>query len=57
MSDGDFNLMCMSAVGHDIDVSEVDQDTLAWFLDSDLTQVLQQVPRWSGRSCLESSQS
>ena len=47
----------MAAVGHDIDVSEVDQDTLAWFLDSDLTQVLQQVPRWSGRSCLESSQS
>ena len=33
MSDGDFDLMRMAAVGHDVDVSMVDQEALAWFLD------------------------
>ena len=33
MSDGDFDLMRMAAVGHDVDVSMVDQEALVWFLD------------------------
>jgi len=33
VSDGDFDLMRMAAVGHDVDVSMVDQEALVWFLD------------------------
>jgi hypothetical protein len=33
VSDGDFVLVRMAAVGHDVDVSMVDQEALAWFLD------------------------
>jgi len=32
--------MRMTAVGHNIDVSAVDHDTLAWFLDSDFAKGL-----------------
>jgi hypothetical protein len=40
VSDGDFDLMRMAAVGHNVDVSEVDQDALAWFLDSAFAKAL-----------------
>jgi hypothetical protein len=33
VSDGDFVRMRMAAVGHDVDVSDLNQDALAWFLD------------------------
>ena len=36
----DFVKMHMAAVGHDIDVSGVDQIALAWFLDSDFAKGL-----------------
>ena len=34
VSDGEFNLMRMAAVGHNVDVSDLNQDALAWFLES-----------------------
>jgi hypothetical protein len=40
VSDSDFNLMRMAAVGHYVDVSGVDQASLAWFLDCDFAEGL-----------------
>jgi hypothetical protein len=40
VSEGDFVKMRMAAVGHDVDVSGVDQAALAWFLDSDFAKGL-----------------
>jgi hypothetical protein len=40
VSDCDFNLMRMAAVGDNVDVSEVDQDTLARFLDCSFAKAL-----------------
>jgi hypothetical protein len=34
VSDGDFVRMRMAAVGHNVDVSDLNQDALAWFLES-----------------------
>ena len=34
ISDAEFVRMRMAAVGHDVDVSMVEQESLAWFLDS-----------------------